>query len=134
RTRELRALLGVSQNVAATLDPDELLRLVLDQVSEVVPYSGASILVLEGTSLVTRFARAGGATSDAETASLQRFPVSGLVETWPILRSGRPIIVGNVRGDAPFAKDFRWLAGPLLDTTFSRVVSWLVLPMVQKGR
>lgn len=134
RTRELRALLGVSQNVAATLDPDELLRLVLDQVHEVVPYSGASILILEGTSLVTRYARAGQVTSGADTANIQRFPVSGLVETWPILRSGRPVIVGNVRSDAPFAKDFRWLAGPLLDTTFARVVSWLVLPMVQKGR
>ncbi len=134
RTRELRALLGVSQNVAATLDPDELLRLVLDQVHDVVPYSGASLLVLEGTNLVTRYARAGEATSGAETPNLQRFPVSGLAETWPILRSGRPVIVGDVRSDAPFAKDFRWLAGALLDTTFARVVSWLVLPMVQKGR
>lgn len=134
RTRELRALLGVSQNVAATLDPDELLRLVLEQVQDVVPYSGASILILEGTSLVTRYARAGDVTSDSETSNIQRFPVSGLVETWPILRSGRPVIVGNVRGDAAFAKDFRWLAGPLLETTFARVISWLVLPMVQKGR
>ena len=134
RTRELRALLDVSQNVAATLDSDELLKMVLEQVREVVPYSGASILILEGTQLVTRYARAGGATSDAETPNIQRFAVSGLVETWPILRSGRPVIVGNVRSDAPFAKDFRWLAGPLLDTTLQKVVSWLVLPMVQKGR
>lgn len=134
RTRELRALLDVSQNVAATLDPDELMRMVLEQVREVVPYSGASLLMLEGNMLVTRQARAPGAISDSETPNVQRFPVTGLVETWAILRSGRPIMVGDVRSDAPFAKDFRWLAGGMLDTTFARVVSWLVLPMVQKGR
>src|SRR5438105_5650327 len=47
RTRELKALLNVSHNLAATLELAPLLGLILDQLKEVVYYSSSGIHALE---------------------------------------------------------------------------------------
>lgn len=132
RTRELRALLQVSSNVSSTLDPGELLGLVLDQVRDVIPYSGASMLVVEGDQLVVREAR--GPESSGSGPAIQKFSVEGLNTFWRPLLDRQPIIVDDVRGDDFYAHHFRGAVGGALDSTFSRIVSWLALPMVQKGR
>lgn len=132
RTRELRALLQVSSNVSSTLDPGELLGLVLDQVRDVIPYTGASMLVVEGDQLVVREAR--GPESSGSGPAIQKFSVEGLNTFWRPLLDRQPIIVDDVRGDDFYAHHFRGAVGGALDSTFSRIVSWLALPMVQKGR
>ncbi len=48
RTRELALLLDVSNAVASTLDTQELFALVLDQLAEVVPFTGGSVMTLAG--------------------------------------------------------------------------------------
>ena len=60
RTRQLSLLLDVSNTVTSTLDMEELFSLVLDQLAQVVPSTGGSVLVLEGDELVTQFARGPG--------------------------------------------------------------------------
>jgi len=134
RTRELSLLLDVSNTVASTLDMQQLFSLVLDQLAEVVPFTGGSVLVLEGQELVTQYARGPGTVSDSSTPLQQRFPAEGLRQSLSELLRGRPVVVSNVRGDTAFARDFRWMAGEAISTTFSRVVSWMALPMVHKGR
>lgn len=52
RELELESLLRVSQAVASTLDLDELMRLILDQLHEVVEYDCASLILLDGSELV----------------------------------------------------------------------------------
>ncbi|MDB5079798.1 MAG: hypothetical protein JWP00_1722 [Chloroflexi bacterium] len=47
RTQELYTLLQVSQDVASTLEKRPLLRLILDQLKQLVDYSGATIFNLE---------------------------------------------------------------------------------------
>ncbi len=133
RTRELRALLEVSSNVSSTLDPGELLGLVLDQVRDVIPYTGASMLVVEGDQLVVREAR-GPESAGASGPAIQKFSVEGLNTFWRPLLDRQPIIVEDVRSDDFYAQHFRGAVGGALDSTFSRIVSWLALPMVQKGR
>ena len=51
RTRELSTLLQVSQNVSSTLELDALLGMVLDQLKQVLDYSGASLMSAEGNML-----------------------------------------------------------------------------------
>lgn len=133
RTHELRALLQVSSNVSSTLDPGELLGLVLDQVRDVIPYTGASMLVVEGDQLVVREAR-GPESSGSSGPAIQKFSVEGLNTFWRPLLDRQPIIVDDVRGDDFYARHFRGAVGGALDSAFSRIVSWLALPMVQKGR
>lgn len=134
RTRELRALLQVSSNVSSTLDLGELLGLVLDQVREVVPYDGASMLVVEGDQLVVREARGSESRMGPGSPAIQKFSVEGLNTFWRALLDREPIIVDDVRGDDYYAHHFRGAVGGALDSSFSRIVSWLALPMVQKGR
>ena len=136
RTRELRALLQVSSNVSSTLDLGELLGLVLDQVREVISYTGASMLVVEGDQLVVREARGpeSETTPGAGGPALQKFSVEGLNTFWRALLDREPIIVDDVRGDDYYAYHFRGAVGDALNSSFSRIVSWLALPMVQKGR
>ncbi len=135
RTRELRALLHVSSNVSSTLDLGELLGLVLDQVRDVIPYNGASMLVVEGDQLVVREARGSESESTPGTGgpALQKFSVEGLNTFWRALLDREPIIVDDVRGDDYYAHHFRGAVGDALNSSFSRIVSWLALPMVQKG-
>ncbi|MBE0609028.1 MAG: GAF domain-containing protein [Dehalococcoidia bacterium] len=134
RTRELRALLHVSSNVSSTLDLGELLGLVLDQVSDVIPYTGASMLVIEGDQLVVREARGPESTRGPANPAIQKFSAEGLNTFWRALLDREPIIVDDVRGDDYYAQHFRGAVGEALDSSFSRIVSWLALPMVQKGR
>ncbi|NJD65499.1 MAG: GAF domain-containing protein [Chloroflexi bacterium] len=134
RTRELRALLHVSSNVSSTLDLGELLGLVLDQVRDVIPYTGASMLVVEGDQLVVREARGPESTPGPASPAIQKFSLEGLNTFWHALLDREPIIVDDVRGDDYYAHHFRGAVGGGLDSSFSRIVSWLALPMVQKGR
>lgn len=134
RTRELALLLDVSNTVASTLDLQEVFAIVLDQVAEVVPFTGASLLVLEGDALVTRYARGPKSESGTFAPQEQKFPVSSGGSALRELVAGRPVVVADVRGPGEHARDFRWMTGEHLDTTFSRVVSWMALPMVLRGR
>ncbi len=133
RTRELRALLQVSSNVSSTLDLNELLALVLDQVREVIPYTGASLLAQEGDELVVRYARGPQSSHTTPIPATQRFPADYSNSVWLSLLHREPVMIHDVREDSELARDFRRLAGDQLDTTFSRVASWLALPMMRKG-
>ena len=133
RTRELRALLHVSSNVSSTLDLNELLALVLDQVRDVIPYTGASLFVQEGDELVVRYARGPGSDRTTPIPATQRFPADYGNSVWVALLRREPVIIDDVREENDLSRDFRRLAGDRLDTTFSRVTSWLALPMARKG-
>lgn len=52
RTRELESLLRVAHAVTSTLDLDELMRLFLEQLRQVVEYDCASLILIDGGELV----------------------------------------------------------------------------------
>lgn len=55
RRRQLADMLGeIARALAATLDLDEVLRLILESLGRVVPYDSASVFLLEGHQLVIR--------------------------------------------------------------------------------
>ncbi len=55
RRRQLADTLGeIARALAATLDLDEVLRLILESLSQVVPYDSAAVFLLEGHQLVIR--------------------------------------------------------------------------------
>ncbi len=55
RRRQLADMLGeIARALTATLDLDEVLRLILESLSQVVPYDSASVFLLEGRQLVIR--------------------------------------------------------------------------------
>jgi signal transduction histidine kinase len=49
-----------------------------------------------------------------------------------VLQGREPIIIDDVRGDTPLAREFVGAAGPYMDTTFSYIRSWLGVPLMTK--
>lgn len=57
RTSELTTLLEIARNVAATLELEPLLELILDEVQAAVEYHGAGVLIVQDGMLVQEAAR-----------------------------------------------------------------------------
>jgi two-component system nitrate/nitrite sensor histidine kinase NarX len=130
RTRELATLLQVSHDVNSTLELQPLLELILDQLKKVVDYSGASILTLEGKDLAVRAYRGPIPGDEARRIC---FPLAGALVNREVIRQQAPLLIADVRGDAPLARMFRETAGSGLDSTFDYVRSWLGVPLLVKG-
>jgi PAS domain S-box-containing protein len=131
RTRELSTLLEVSRQVASTLRFEPLIGLILDQLKEVVEYRGGGLLKLVGDELV--IVEYHGPNPREEVVGL-RFSQKDLGAIWDLASEGRPVIVRDVRGHEPAARIFRRAAGPLLDSTWKYMRSWMGIPLVQKGK
>ena len=131
RTRELKTLLKVSQDIGSTLDLDNLLNVILDQLKNVVDYSGASILTLEGASLSVRVYRG---PIPREEAQQLIFPLEESPVNNEVIRQQRPLIISDIRGDTPSARMFQQTAADKLNTIFGYVRSWLGVPLMVKGK
>jgi PAS domain S-box-containing protein len=131
RTRELSTLLEVSNDVASTLELEPLLGLILEQLRAVVDYTDSSLLVFEGEDLVTVGYRG---PVPQEQIMGTRFPpgrgrrmLEGSGDTM------EPIIIDDVRGDAPLAVAYRQVVGEeRLRGDFGHIRSWLGVPLVSK--
>ncbi len=131
RTHELSTLLEVSRNVAATLELEPLLGLILDQLKSVVDYVGASILGLDEGYLKVLAYR--GPIPHEEALGL-RFPVEKAVANREVIQRRESVIIPDVRGDTPLAQAFQEMAGDQLETTFGYVRCWMGVPLIVKDR
>ena len=130
RTRELATLLQVSHDVNSTLELQPLLDLILEQLRTVLDYTGASILLLEGTDLVVQAHH--GPIPQNEAQSL-RFPLEEALVNRQVIQQREPVIIPDIRDDTPLARLFRQTAGDELDSVFGYVRSWLGAPLMVKG-
>lgn len=131
-TRELATLLAVSRNVASTLELTPLMGVILDQLGEVIAYSGASLLRLEDDALTILDSRT-GRQPDASTG--MRFPLDHDSLIWQAFLRHEPIVIEDVRGDEPLAAAYRTAIGPALESApFRDVRSWLAAPLVIQDR
>ncbi len=123
RTRELVTLLEISRNVASTLELEPLLGLILEQLKEVVDYSGGAILSVDGESLRVRAHR--GMPLDEQTR--RRYPGLGeLVEH--IVHQRKPVVIPDVQDDSQLARALRGSAQR--DSEEPGVLgSWLGVPL-----
>jgi PAS domain S-box-containing protein len=131
RTRELRALLDTSHNVASTLELAPLLGLILDQLRGVVEYSGATIFALDGDILSILGYR--GPITD-EQARRIRFSLSQAGANRAVIQGRKPVIIPDVRADDPLARAFRTAAGEELATTYAYIRCWMGVPLMVKER
>ncbi len=132
RTRELSALLEVSNNVASTLELEPLLDLILDQLGTMVDYADSSLLVLEGDELVTVGYR--GSVPREQVLGTRFLPGHGEV-IWAEFRNLEYVIIDDVWDDTPLARSYREVIGEeRLRTEFGHVRSWLGLPLALKDR
>jgi PAS domain S-box-containing protein len=130
RTRELSTLLSISARVTSTLQLYPLLDLILDELKTVVDYVGAGITVFND-----------GMAQDVAYKGPVRHQLPGAphpIEDFPLFRwvcRGEQVIMDDVRHDtSPPAVTYRSMTGDLINTTYSYVVSHLLLPMAVGDR
>lgn len=128
RTAELSTLLGVAQNLSATLDLPALLRTIFQQLDTLIDYDAGTIFEVQGELLITLH-YAGPRYTSFKAGSNWR--LSG--HHVEIVRTGRPIIINDVRGEGPMAQLFQETAKvDWLGEVPEHIVSWIGVPMKVK--
>jgi len=131
RTRELTTLLQVGQNVVSTLELDQLLGVILDQLNAVLHYDGASIFSLDGDMLSMTAYRGPLETSRAMQI---HFRLDETTLNSRVIAQQKPVIIPDTRDDSEMAQLFRRSAGDELDTTYGYIRAWIGLPLIVQGR
>ncbi|MBS3753363.1 MAG: GAF domain-containing protein [Anaerolineales bacterium] len=129
RTHELSTLLDISHNLASTLDLDSLLDQILDQLSNVIEYDAASIMVLENETLNIQAYRG---PIPLEKAHQMAFHLTEAKANQEVIARKEPVIVGDIRGDGWLAQAVRDTAAGELNTTFEYLRCWMGVPLIVK--
>lgn len=131
RTRELITLREVSRSITSTLDLEPLLLLILDQLKEVVDYSGAAILMLHNNVMVMHASRHPDAL--AVTVKVNYRPAH-IATIQTMLETQQPVYIADLRQDEALVEAYESASGAPLDKTFSYIRSWMGVPLVVRGR
>ncbi len=117
----MERLLAIGKVLNSTLDVEEALALILDNLKEVFPYDSASILLLspERESLSVRAAR--GYAIDL-AAEFPEFPLADFSTFQSLIENRRPTIIEDTQDDP------RWVA----PGRSGRIRSWLGIPMIAR--
>lgn len=129
RTKELSLLLEISTAAVSTLDTREMFEMILDQVEGVVPYDGASILVVEDGMLEVKVNRA-FRSGELERARFSAAALQASISDGQV----RPLLVSDIHSDTRLAAAFRAQVADYLETAFVGVTSFLGAPMQRQGR
>jgi PAS domain S-box-containing protein len=131
RTHELSTLLEVSNYVASTLELEPLLGLILNQLRTVVDYTDSSLLVFDEEDLVTVSYRGPGRPEQIVGTRFPPGPERMILERPGHMKG--PIIIDDVRSDAPLAREYRQVVGEeRLGREFGHIRSWMGVPLVFK--
>ncbi|RIK37971.1 MAG: hypothetical protein DCC58_17265 [Chloroflexi bacterium] len=124
RTREITSLLEVSRSVATTLERDELLRLIFEQLNHyIVEYAGVTIWLVDGDTAVSV------ASTFDPTIQGQRRPLNWDAPPWQHIQSGASLVINDILADDPLARHYR-AANPDLRDRHGRLVrTWVGVPL-----
>ncbi len=130
RTRELTALLGISNKLASTLDLESLLRLIIEEVRSIADYSRCSIFMLEDDRFVLLDSKS-AASSVPSGFSFSRADIEPIATN--VLRQ-EPVIIDDVRTDSDEARAYQRGSGELFETEFRDIHSWMSVPLVVRDQ
>ena len=101
----IEALQGTSAALTSTLDPDEVLDRLLAEIASVVPYDGATIMLIEDDQ--ARVVRCAGSYLPVEKRGGIIDRELNIAQTWNLrypLETRAPLIISNVRQDPTWFK------------------------------
>ncbi len=132
RTRELRALLDLSHDVAATLELGPLAGLILDRVKGIVDYAGAALFVLDEDGTRVNLLRYQGPVPQHLLS--WRWPLAGHDHAGEVVRSGRPVVIDDVFADTPLARSWQRNVPTGVEPDRANFGAWLAVPLLLGGR
>jgi len=132
RTSELRMLLDITHDAAATLDLQPLVGLILDRVKEVVDYTGAALFVLDDSGEGLNLLRYQGPIPQHTLA--YRWSLATHPHAHEVVTRARPVIINDVYSDHPLAEAFRRASKSDLGELRSDWGSWMGVPMMLRDR
>ena len=140
RTRDLKLLLNVSQNVASTLEVRELAGRMLEQLGSVFRQDGAGVLVIEGDEVLVLQTRDAHGRGNAAIFG-ERYPLPLPGPAGEAIATRRTVVVADVvtdpslaprRSDVPgsAASGRSWIAAPLIvqDRVLGVLTIWSAEP------
>lgn len=129
RTRELSGLLEISQTIASTLDPTQLLGLILDQLKRMVDYTSASLFTCDDGDTLVMEAYRGAVPS--EPAAQFRIVLTDPEARRAVLRQTEPLIISDLQDGSPLSQWARQAIGEhlLVSAADIRAVMWIPLVM-----
>ncbi len=119
RTAQLQALTNVAATITSSLQTDELITSLLDQMKTILPYETGTLWLRQGQQMTVRAAR--GFEDSDERVGLSVTITDSLLLA-EMLQTSQPISAGDVREDIRFPS--------LLEP---RYFSWLGVPLLSKG-
>jgi signal transduction histidine kinase len=134
RTRETTALLEVSRAVASSLDLNEVLGAIVDQLGAITEHTGASIVLFRDDAF--EFAQARSVTGTRARIGAQ-VPYTVAPGISAELKRGETVIIDDVRSGEPLAADYRAIIetiGVLDQAPFNVIRSWMGVPLMLKDR
>lgn len=125
RRRIAETLIEAAAALNATLDLDQVLLRVLEQLGKVIPYDSAAVQQLDGETLIIR-----AATGFDDTARLleRRTPVYLQHPTDAVVASRRPLAFADIRTNVPTFP----VSGDV--QLFGNIRSWLGVPLIVNER
>lgn len=132
RARELRFLLDIAHDAAATLELGPLVELILNRVKGVVDYVGAALFVLDDDGDGLNLLRYQGPIPQHTLA--WRWRLSTHEHARAVLTSAAPVIIPNVWADEPLANSFRKNAALDIGEVRADFAAWLGVPLILGGR
>ena len=119
RTRQLQALTGVAATITSSLQINDLIATLLNQLESILPYDTGTLWLRQGKQLVVRAAR-GFADDDQRTGIAVDVEDSRLLHE--MIVTGQPISAGDVQADPRFQSLMEY-----------ERLSWLGLPLIASG-
>lgn len=128
--RELAVLLQTSRKVAYTLELNDLLDLILEQLGTVLEYGGASILSLEGETLRGRAYRG---PKPRDWILQFTMSVDNFIDR-QVIGSRQPYLIPDMLDDTPATRYFRNALGDRFESLYAGVRSWLRIPLIARDK
>jgi PAS domain S-box-containing protein len=128
---DLTTLLDSAKAITAALDVEPLLEIILEHLSRVVDYNGASIWIREGDSLVLRASRA---SEGADSLVGSRVTLAASPTVREIIDTAEAFIADDISKPRDLVQDDKDVFEPLFEYHYLAGSSWLGVPLVVKDQ
>lgn len=129
KSPELLALMDIAQDVASTLELENLLGKILGKLKTVLDYDAASIMKLEGKDLEVMAYRG---PIEHEKAMEISFSLEEAEANREVIDRKEPVLIDDIMGDDPLARGIRETAGDELENTYDYLRCWMGVPLIVK--